>query len=287
MRSNALLVAAADLSEAIYRREENSRIDTLGNWQSPPDLFSFSGIQTETGEQHSYDSRTGVYNTTINFSILSDQLSTARLAVGQVDGKKTLSLTFLGTDGLQPDGDVNQVAELIAQASNWDRYYAAMWPIIEEALQIADQSDIEAFLVTGHSLGGILASHFAIDPRTWNLESKTSIVTFGSPGVISPPSGANSPHSVTNFVHTEDRIATDLADITAFSRLGLDVEIESDFVETQSTSESLKVPHDMRGYRDTLNSFVVNKDISTIFSNFVQFGFGDNFSGPASRNDLL
>lgn len=99
------------------------------------------------------------------------------------DGKKTLTLTFRGTDGS------DFLESLAGQAWTGDGlydYYESMRPLIEAALAYANDSanGIEKVLVTGHSLGGATADAFAmVDAHRLKASVDLTVVALASPGV--------------------------------------------------------------------------------------------------------
>jgi hypothetical protein len=139
--------------------------------------------------------------------------SAAHFYVGEVAGERTLAIAFRGTD----EGD----AELAFQGSTvgvrpdgtpiygWDLYQAAHAQAVAQALALAQDpaSGIERVLITGHSLGGIIAElSTARVLQTLpfaDLTERAVTFTFGSPGSTAAADGER----IFNLIHSDDLLA--------------------------------------------------------------------------------
>jgi hypothetical protein len=139
--------------------------------------------------------------------------SAAHFYVGEVEGERTLAAAFRGTDegnleiafevarlGTRPGGEPIYGADL---------YQAAHADAAAEALTYARDpaNGIERILITGHSLGGIIAelttARVLQSPSFSDLEDEVATITFGSPG--SPPDATG--ERILNIIHSDDLIA--------------------------------------------------------------------------------
>ncbi len=149
---------------------------------------------------------------------------------GELEGKNTLAIAFRSTD----EGDAEFAFQSSALPPNplgakygWDLYYALHAPVVAEALGLAADpaSGVEQVLITGHSLGGILAeltsARLLADPASplgsaaELLADKTLTVTYGSPGSTADASGLK----VFNVYHTDDLVAR-LSDLSPLFEAG-------------------------------------------------------------------
>ena len=119
---------------------------------------------------------------------------------GSYAGGRTLALSFRGID----EGAPEFLFQVAPDVRAFDLYLQAHAPVVQAALEGAAEEGVDRVLITGHSLGGILAEKAAaaLLPGS-GLEGKVVVVTSGSPGSDADASGLR----VVNLVHTEDRIA--------------------------------------------------------------------------------
>jgi Ca2+-binding RTX toxin-like protein len=107
---------------------------------------------------------------------------------------RTLVIAFRGTDDL---GDVSGWIDFITD------YYRLFEPLLKAIEKYISEADIQEVLVTGHSLGGILAQRFMGEhPDT--TQTKYDAATYGSPGSGLLPQADG---RVLHFGHTEDLVA--------------------------------------------------------------------------------
>ncbi|MCW2114442.1 hypothetical protein [Bradyrhizobium elkanii] len=133
---------------------------------------------------------------------------------GMVDGVKTLTIAFRGTDDL---GDV----------ANWpsaQKYFVDFAPLILSLNIYIAANGIEQVLATGHSLGGsmvqdLLATNIGIGT------DKERGYTWGSPGANLHPANVQ----LVNFEHPTDPVAN-LGRLVGDVRVGTDVLIHNPFV---------------------------------------------------------
>jgi hypothetical protein len=181
----------------------------------------------------------------------------AHVYIGNLENKKTLAIAFRGTD---------ENGEVVGQVGKWDNYMNAMAPLLNSFTKAASGNisgfpKIDKILVTGHSLGGILAEYFYTDyiMKSSALAARTSVVTFGSPGSEKQASG-----KIVNFVHTDDIVESAFTefliryigygrdlDTLKVSREGLDIFVERPYSDIDSTDE-----HDKFQYRDTVDELL-------------------------------
>jgi Lipase (class 3) len=133
--------------------------------------------------------------------------SAAHAYVGEVEGETVVALAFRGTD---EDTD-----ELLHQIGRWDEYYAAHEDLVDaveaHVAEGLEDGSVDGLLVTGHSLGAIIAETAAAGLDEGDVRDATDVVTFGSPG---SPAEAPDDVRVLNVLHSDDAIAAirDLAD---------------------------------------------------------------------------
>ena len=134
----------------------------------------------------------------INPSLIGDLLDTpeanALVMVGIVDGKRTLSLSFRGTD---------QVADFTDYFSFRSQHYAKFAPLISAVDAYIVANKVEQVLVSGHSLGGAMVQLFMDD----HPGPMYRAVTIGSPGSDNSSVSPADPRLV-NFVHIHDPVGT-------------------------------------------------------------------------------
>lgn len=157
--------------------------------------------------------------------------------IGVVEGKRTMAFAYEGTDELP--------VELISQLGRRDEYFYAHSSIVAEAMGLLLSLDIEQILVTGHSLGGILAQMFA--GTYCNLpyiRAMTKVVTFGAPGqrLLKVHDDAQ----IINIVHDDDEVVM----INRGIRAGVDINVErGDAVDRYSLTPN---EHSVTLYIDTV-----------------------------------
>jgi probable HAF family extracellular repeat protein len=123
----------------------------------------------------------------------SDAISTAEadalLLTGLVDGKKTLTIAFRGTDDLS---DVQDYAL-------FGNHYAKYAPLIAGIKNYVNENGIEQVLVTGHSLGAAMVEYFMDEGA---ISDNMRGYTWGNPGTHFTPANSN----IVNFVHVNDPV---------------------------------------------------------------------------------
>ncbi len=158
--------------------------------------------------------------------------SAAHFYTGDLEGQKTLVVTYRSTDEANEFGF--QGLEVAPGVRGWDLYFAAHQGATVAALGYAANpaNGIEQILLSGHSLGGIIAEQAAarlLDsvPEFAGLGDKTLLVTLGSPGSTQVVQGVEQ----LNLVHTDDFVAR-LSDLSPLfivggaAREGLDLLID-------------------------------------------------------------
>lgn len=156
--------------------------------------------------------------------------SAAHVYVGELEGLKTLAIAFRGTDEGDREFAFQGGYDPTQNAFGWDAYAAAHAPLVVAALQYAADpaNGIERILLTGHSLGGIIAEQLthAVVAST-PLAAITQTITFGSPG----SRGTSAFDDMLHIVHSDDFIArlSDLSPLFAFfgvAREGVDAVVD-------------------------------------------------------------
>ena len=161
----------------------------------------------------------------------------AHFYVGPLEGKQTVVLAYRSTDEGGPEFAF-QGAQLppnpFGAEYGWDLYYLLHAQASAAALSYAmtPTNGVEQVLITGHSLGGIIAELTATrlmgegEPFA-DLAPATLVATFGSPGSTESAGNLNQ----LNIVHTDDFVAR-LSDLSPLflaggaTREGLDILIE-------------------------------------------------------------
>lgn len=135
--------------------------------------------------------RNGVYSVASTLGLLSNE-AVAHVYEGNWGGEKTVALAFRGTDGL---GDVSGWFDSLTD------YYNLFKPLLEGLKTYVNETGVQNILVTGHSLGGLLAQRFMNEVAG---DIRYIGATFGSPG-----SGltAQSDSRMVHFAHAEDLVA--------------------------------------------------------------------------------
>ncbi len=120
----------------------------------------------------------------------------ALVAVGIVNGLRTLSLSFRGTD---------QVADFLDYPDFSTQHYAKFKPLLDAIDSYVVSNQIAQVLVCGHSLGAGMVQEF-MAAHSDTAETVYRAVTIGSPGsdngTIPRPDVR-----LVNFVHTDDPVA--------------------------------------------------------------------------------
>jgi hypothetical protein len=163
--------------------------------------------------------------------------SAAHFYEGTLEGRKTVVLAYRSTD----EGALElafQSAPLppnpFGAAYGWDLYQFAHEEASAAALDYAADpaNGVEQVLITGHSLGGIIAELTAVrllgegEPYA-ELAPQTLVVTFGSPGSTASADNVNQ----VNVVHSDDVVAQRFELLSPFGdadidRQGTDIVVE-------------------------------------------------------------
>lgn len=190
-----LLVEAAYLAEAAYR--DGSAFAAKRGWQPVEKLNLVEGYVDG-------------YHITTPLLGIGHRM---HIYQASVEGVRTLVFAFEGTD----DG----IAEVIYQLGHRDEYFDSHKKLITSALDLIDELKIEQILVTGHSLGGVLAEILATTYLENNeeLRKMTKIITFGSPGFWK---SVNNAVDIINILHDDDEVVA----LGAPVRAGVDIRVE-------------------------------------------------------------
>jgi hypothetical protein len=125
----------------------------------------------------------------------------AHAYLGEVGGETVVALAFRGVE----DGG----RELAFALDHLDDYYEEHEALVEAVARFAAEGladgSVDRLLVTGHSLGGILAeTAVALGLEDPLLRGATTAATFGSPGSTEEAPGDV---ELVNLVHTDDPVA--------------------------------------------------------------------------------
>lgn len=188
-------------------------------------------------------------------------LSTAaHFYTGELDGRQTLVMAYRGTD----EGPLEFAFQGLPLPSNpsgarfgWDLYAAEHAEASASALDVAldPTNGIEQILVTGHSLGGIIAELSAVrlmgpGQAYETLANRTLVATFGSPGSTESAANLNQ----VNIVHSDDLVPR-LSDLSSLfgggdaAREGVDIVVE----RPEATLPDFE-PNDLNGLRELLDA---------------------------------
>lgn len=118
----------------------------------------------------------------------------ALLFTGIVDGKKTLTVVFTGTDQLSDTADYG----------DFDDHYAKFAPLVDAIAEYVDDAGvgIEQVLVSGHSLGAAMVQYFMDDFKD---DDRFRAWTVGSPGADDEKHVVDDPRT-TNYVEWDDPV---------------------------------------------------------------------------------
>jgi len=118
----------------------------------------------------------------------------ALIFTGVVDGKKTLTVVFTGTDQLSDTADYG----------DFDDHYAKFAPLVDAIAAYVDDAGvgIEQVLVSGHSLGAAMVQYFMDDFKD---DDRFRAWTVGSPGADDETQVADDPRT-TNYVEWDDPV---------------------------------------------------------------------------------
>ena len=155
--------------------------------------------------------------------------SHAFLVEGIIESERTVALVFRGTDEGEKELAFQGSLRSGGAGLGWNLYQQAHAPLAAAALQYAAESGAERFLVTGHSLGGVIAELTAARVVAGSeLEDRSILLTLGSPGSTARvPAGL----AAFNLVHTDDIVAqlsrlSPLLRLVGDEREGLDIAVD-------------------------------------------------------------
>ena len=118
-----------------------------------------------------------------------------------VERNGVLAIAFRGSD---------ELGDQLATINNQSGYFDAYRNFLDAALLYAADpaNDVSQILVTGHSLGGVMAEWFANEYalELSTLELPVSVATFGSPGTNITTAPTALAQSIVHFGHSGDQI---------------------------------------------------------------------------------
>ena len=151
--------------------------------------------------------------------------------------------------------------EFATQVARWDEYYAAHTDFVEQVVILATKTVVEQLVVTGHSLGGIIAEEFAAHGADFNdLTRNAYTVTFGSPGSPAPAQTSR----LLNFVHTQDGVA--LLDNAVLNREGSTIAISRPSADLSPFAE-----HARNLYIDSIDELSQNCNVGLSGSGVLEY----------------
>lgn len=170
-----------------------------------------------------------VFNPDIPFS------TAAHFYTGEVEGERTLAIAFRSTyeetngqfDPAKTELEFAFQGSTVAPGTyGWDLYQRAHEAAVRAALDQVEASrededpnnDIDQVMITGHSLGGIIAelqTARVLEKDYPELLDDTITFTFGSPGSTEDVAEAN----IVNLIHTDDLVAR-LSDLSPIFQAG-------------------------------------------------------------------
>jgi hypothetical protein len=154
---------------------------------------SYGGITSSPTSFYSYTFLNGVYAASVT-GLIGDNDADAIVVTGELNGRRTLGLAFVGTDEL---GDALDYV-------SFANHYADFAPLMAALQTYAGDpiNGIQQVLISGHSLGAAMVQ-YALNER-WAGLSKSDVAgfTIATPGAEVLPTGV----SLTNFVHSTDVI---------------------------------------------------------------------------------
>lgn len=228
-----LVVEMAELANEAYGNNTDPAVTRNWHAVSAAELnLQDSGIIRGV----SYTLKNGLYEAAI--PAIPGAHAGALVLEGMVNGVKTLTIAFRGTDDF---GDV----------TNWPsarEYFANFAPLILSLNNYIAANGIQQVLATGHSLGGSMAQ----DLLATNIgigTDKESGYTWGSPGADLHPTNLH----LVNFVHPNDPVAN-LGHLAGDVRVGTDIILHSPLVSNSLFDRIGGVAHGMNIYfTDTLD----------------------------------
>ncbi len=131
----------------------------------------------------------------------SNDNATAWVGVAVIDGKRTLSMAYRGTD---------EAKDYLDYLPSINTHYDKLRAFSEQVLQFAKENHFEQVYVTGHSLGGAMAQVFMKEHPAGmdvNIDGQALQIigaTYGSPGAKLDGVGGDS--RLTQFAHTHDLV---------------------------------------------------------------------------------
>lgn len=142
----------------------------------------------------------GIHESTVGTEWGDKYETVAHVYQGRAGGEDVVALAFRGTD----QGS-REALYAIGELEDYDDEHRELVDAVTEYVREgAREGSIDRLLITGHSLGGILAEEAADGLDRWLVRKDAAVLTFGSPG-----SPEDIPPSIRqlNVVHTDDALA--------------------------------------------------------------------------------
>ena len=121
---------------------------------------------------------------------------THEMAVISFRGSKTLTNWLLNLEFARTDSPFSECLNCYVHRGFLDDYNSVAVQVFVAVNQIREKYGVKRALVTGHSLGGVLATLAAIDLKLHDSFSNVTVITFGEPRLgnaqfVSPPTHAS------------------------------------------------------------------------------------------------
>ena len=220
-----LVIEMAELANEAYSKSAGAAQAESRNWKP------LSAADLNLPASNAYKLSNGVFSASI---LLGE--ADALVLEGNVNGKKTLTVSFQGTS------DLGQVIDW----PNFRAYYSNFLPLIQAIGTYVQTDKIQQVLVTGHSLGGAMVQDFMADVTEGKVDginaSMVSGYTWGSPGADQHPAISK----LVNFEDISDPVP-EIGSLRGYFPSGTDIFINSPILGSPPDNRP-PVAHQMLNY---------------------------------------